>query len=275
MTAHSIFSASASERWLNCSGSVRLAAWAKLGGPGSGYALDDPQLLIYADAAEAGPGEESEYAAEGVMAHNMAARCFARGCDAATYIGKLGKGATAEMAAAVQVYLDTVRADKAQHGGTLLVEQRIRLPGIDGRMYGTADAALVHDFGLIVYDYKHGKGVPVSVESPQLLYYAIGFILSRPLAQRITNVEVVVVQPRCDFFDQKVRRRVMPLAEIYDFILRLRAGVRAAEQPNPPRVPGKWCRFCPAAKLCPDREVTPHFVRPSPDDLFDNLAEGN
>ena len=252
MTAHSTFSASASERWLNCPGSVQLAA-------------------------TAGPGAESEYAAEGTMAHDMATRCFARGHNAATYIGKLGKGATAEMAAAVQLYLDTVRADKAKHGveeSTLLIEQKIRLPGVDDRMFGTADAALIHPGGLTVYDYKHGKGVPVSVESPQLVYYALGFVLTRPLAQRIMHVEVVVVQPRCDFFDQKVRRRIVPPAEIYDFILRLRAGVRAAEATDAPRVPGKWCRFCPAASICPDREVVPHFVRPSPADLFDNL-EGN
>lgn len=247
MGAHSTYSASASERWLNCPGSVRLAAQAE-------------------------PEAESGYAAEGTMAHDMATRCFARGHDAAKYIGKLGKGATAEMAAAVQVYLDTVRADKEKYGGTLLVEQKVRMPGIDKRMFGTADAALIHSAGLIVYDYKHGKGVPVSVESPQLLYYAVGFILTRPLAQRITHVEVVVVQPRCDFFDQKVRRRIALPDEIYDFILRLRAGVRAAEAEDAPRVPGKWCRFCPAAALCPDREVVPHFVRPSPADLFDNLG---
>lgn len=250
MTAHSTFSASASERWLNCPGSVRLAA-------------------------QAGPAAESEYAAEGTLAHELAAKCFARGDDAPKYVGHFGaRSVTAEMAAAVQTYLNAVRADKEKYGGTLLVEQRVRLPGIDGRMFGTADAVLVHRAGLVVYDYKHGKGVPVSVESPQLLYYALGVVLSRPLAQRIVHIELVVVQPRCDFFDQKVRRRIVPPEEIYDFILRLRAGVRAAEAKDAPRVPGKWCRFCPAAALCPEREVVPHFVRPSPADLFDNLAEG-
>lgn len=251
MTAHSTFSASASERWLACPGSVRLAAQAE-------------------------PATESEYAVEGTLAHELATKCFARGDDAAKYIGHFGpRSVTAEMAAAVQIYLDTVRGDKKRLGGVLLVEQRVTMPGIDKRMFGTLDAALSLPNSLIVYDYKHGKGVPVSVESPQLLYYALGFILSRPLAQRTLNVELVVVQPRCTFFDQTVRRRVVPPEEIYDFILRLRAGVRAAEAKDAPRVPGKWCRFCPAASLCPDREVTPHFVRPSPDDLFDNLTEGN
>jgi len=44
--------------------------------------------------------------------------------------------------------------------------------------FGSADIIIVYDGGIIINDYKHGKGVQVSCEqNPQLMIYAYGSLL--------------------------------------------------------------------------------------------------
>src|SRR5688572_4731642 len=90
MGAHAKLAPSASHRWINCPGSIRMSA-----GEGS---------------------SETEYAAEGTCAHEIAAECLRFGRDALDYEGtehKVGKFefvVDEEMIEGVQLYVDHVRS---------------------------------------------------------------------------------------------------------------------------------------------------------------------
>ena len=87
----------------------------------------------------------STYAEEGAAAHMLAEICLNDGVDALALIGRElnGHAVDAEMADAVQVYLDAVRAE-LEPGDLLLVEQHFSLDRLrpPGEMFGTADAVI-------------------------------------------------------------------------------------------------------------------------------------
>jgi hypothetical protein len=237
-TGHSRFGASKAERWLHCTASV---------------------------AAEAPfPDTETEYAREGTALHAVAALCLESGQDAVEYVDREVEGFTIyeEQAEAVQVFLDTIRADKAARGGKLLVEQRFHLDWLHPEFFGTGDCLrLGSDNVLSVYDAKFGRGVAVEVvkpdgrKNPQLAYYGLGGIekLKRVLQSlnlRIDRVELVVVQPRAPHRDGPVRRVTLDHSELMELSDDLVLAAAEADGPNAKFVAGDWCKFCKAAGAC-------------------------
>jgi hypothetical protein len=190
--------------------------------------------------------------------------CLNNKADAAKYVGVrllasgiAGVEVTEEMAGAVQVYLDAVRGDLGDPSPEveLLIEHQFDLSRLHPGMFGTCDAVIIYKHaGLIrVFDYKHGQGVPVEVkDNPQLMYYALGALLT--ITHPVTEVEMVVVQPRCSHRDGPVRRHRIPAIELLDFSTDLIEYAKATEAPDAPLVPGDHCRFCPAAATCPALE---------------------
>lgn len=238
-TAHSKLGASSMHRWAECPGSVRLCVGA--------------------------PNGSTFFAAEGTAAHELAARCLTNGNDADVYGGEWEhdghKGEISEdMTEAVQVYLDAVRADAVEDDGSApirMIEQKFHLKELHADLFGTADCVQVWPGKKLmrVYDYKHGKGVPVDVASnPQLLYYALGALLSykKPIAE----VEIVIVQPRCAHPDGPVRRHRFKAVELLDFENDLMAAVKRTEDPNAELKTGDHCRWCPATVSCPQIKRT-------------------
>lgn len=231
--AHSKLGASSAYRWMSCAGSVALS--------------------------ERMPKRESEYAAEGTAAHTLAEACLKRGFDATEYVGEtMGVAGvpeftvTEEMAEAVQVYLDTVRGDRAD-GDVPLVEHRFALTEFHPAFFGTNDACLYKpaERKLVVYDYKHGRGVAVEVErNPQLMYYGLGAATaeSRPL----DVVELVIVQPRAQHRDGPVRRWQTTAQDLVEYAADLVEAAARTEASDAPLAAGDWCKFCPAAPVCPE-----------------------
>lgn len=234
LPAHSKLGASSAHRWMACPGSVRLGAGLE--------------------------SRSSIYAAEGSAAHALAAKCLENGNDADVYGGEWEhdghKGEiTDEMCEAVQVYLDTVRGDAIENGEApyRLVEHKFHLKEIHSDLFGTADCVQVWPCAKLmrVYDYKHGAGVAVGVDAnPQLLYYALGALLS--YKKPISYVELVVVQPRCDHPDGRVRRWRTTAVDLLDFEADLLDAVRRTEDPAAPLVLGEHCHWCAAAAICPE-----------------------
>lgn len=229
--AHSRLGASSMYRWSACPGSVRLC--------------------------EGVESKSSKYAEEGSDAHALAAYCLRRFHNPGFHIGKWldsdGRHffITQEMADAVQVYVDAVR-EAAPEGTPLQVEQRFDLSEVHDGCFGTADAVVWRDAEkrLTVFDYKHGAGLPVTVENnPQLQYYGLGALLASGYPAR--TVRLVIVQPRCDHPDGPVRSWEIDAIDLLDFRADLKAYAAATEKPGAPLVPGDHCRFCPAAPLCP------------------------
>ena len=208
--AHASLGASSCKRWWNCPGSIRLS--------------------------EGIPKTSSRYADEGTAAHEVGEMCFKQNRDAAEFIGRFitvhGNKfeVDEEMAEAVQVYVDFVR--EAAKAGELRIEQKIDLAPLKppAPMFGTTDAvvlAFTANTGIIkAIDYKHGAGVAVEVEdidiegvdhgNKQGRYYALGTWLGLPKDQRdrITTVEVVIVQPRAYHVDGPTRTETLTIAEL-------------------------------------------------------------
>jgi hypothetical protein len=102
---------------------------------------------------------------------------------------------------------------------------------------------------LIVIDFKYGAGVYVDpVKNSQLMYYGLGAF--REANQLIEKIELGIVQPRCG--DGKYRSWTIDTMDLLDFKNDLIAYATATAQPNAPFKAGGWCRFCPAAGICPE-----------------------
>jgi len=233
--AHSQLGASSSKRWFACPASVPLS-----------------------DGVEQ---KESKYAAEGTAAHELAEMALVQNKPANAFIGEDINGfeVTDEMAEAVQVYVDEV-ARRAGEFTDVSIEQRFSLDWIDPELFGTNDCAIYDDLGtLTIMDYKHGRGVAVEArDNPQLLYYALG--AARGL--ELSEVRLVIVQPRCDHPDGPVREWVVTPDELKKFEITLKDRVavvntaRLVKNKNIHNLykdyaeAGDHCRFCPASGFC-------------------------
>lgn len=223
-TLHSKLGASSMYRWSLCPGSVRLSETVP-------------------------PSPTSSYAAEGHLAHEIAAEVL-QGLP-------WRKGIDPEMQSHIEIYVEEVlktwdRAKKYKDS-KLVVEQRFDLSKIKPGLFGTADAVIwdARDKVLSVYDLKFGAGIPVSVErNPQLMYYALGALLESSIEPE--RIEIFVVQPRCAVDGETIRSWDTTLETLLDFAMELFDYAEATEQPDARLVPGEPCRFCPAATVCPE-----------------------
>ena len=242
--AHAKLSPSAAHRWINCPGSIR--------------------------ESEGVPNVSSKFAEEGTAAHTLAEECLRVGADASHFagdhvnltlggIGKLDPDGTSfevteEMADAVQVYLDTVREIAFAHPDIEFeVEAQLDMRDVPGMAFGTGDFCAYDPAQkkLTIIDYKHGRGVPVEANAnPQLFAYAIG-TAKRYHNRGLSEIELIVVQPRCPHPDGPVRRYICPAIELLDFETDLAEAALRTMQPDAPLLPGEWCKFCPAAFKCP------------------------
>ncbi len=227
---HSPLGASSAERWMRCSGSVALI-----------------QALGPIEA------DEPDYRRDGTQAHALAAHCLNANCDAWEAMGEFD-AISAEMADAVQVYLNYVRS----LGGDRYVEHRVHRPEFHPQFYGTVDFAAVSrvNEATEIVDYKHGVGVVVEArDNPQLKYYAYGFIGDGPTADLPVmdgeTVKLTIVQPRALWHpDGVIRSWETTAGDIRRWareVLRPameRAGEQSFEL-------GEHCRFCPAKLVCP------------------------
>lgn len=228
------------------------------------------------------PSLPSPYADEGTVAHLVCEWGLRTGRDAVEFVGRVAvqiitkggeriyefkedlhtfKGATLtgleievteEMAEAVQVYLDAVRFDMETFGlkiEDIKIEYKFHLTSIHKDAFGTNDCNLPILFDrVIVYDYKHGKGVVVDVEeNKQLMYYALGACQEGDF----NTVEIVIVQPRAS--GDPIRRWTLSVKELELFAQELRGKIDATRDLKAPLQCGPWCKktFCPAMATCP------------------------
>lgn len=244
--SHSLLSASGSERWLACPGSVA-----------AGRGL---------------PDFTTPEAAEGTVAHHLAELALG-GADPDQFHGhKYLTGGhvvpvTGDMLDAIDVYVRTVRDDADT--ATAPVHWRAEpdltaeLAKVDPDLGGHADCELVipRSGTLKVYDYKHGIGEHVDVEgNRQLMAYALGTYLraTREFPDAMFNeVEVVIVQPRSYQDGDPVRRTTMLAVDMMDWIQVLKAGADATRSAGAPFSKGDHCQFCPARGVpgkCPEMD---------------------
>lgn len=259
---HAELGASVAPRWIACPGSIQLSR----GLP---------------------EAPSSSYAEEGTQAHAVAELSLNKGVEPEFFVGMEVEGAVVpeEMVEHVKVYTDHCRR-LMREADSFWIERRISLAKLNppGPMFGTSDfsAYIRANRQLHVVDLKFGVGVVVDVvENEQLLYYALGVVLSLDLAEYpVDEIEITVVQPRAVHSDGVIRSWTITYEQLIEFAADLMDAARKTQEPNAPLVAGSHCRFCPASGICPaqrDRAlaiaeqefsvVETEFVPPAPETI--------
>ena len=223
MTLHAKLSASGSERWLRCPGSVK---------------------------AEEGIKESfSVFAAEGTAAHELAELCLTTNNQPEHYVGQLFSGfaVDAEMAEHVQTYIDYVKQFNGEH----FYEVRVDFSPWVPEGFGTSDAIVIDSAKRVMHiiDLKYGKGVEVYADNnTQAQLYALGAINDFAYIYDVDKIFVHIVQPRRDHISDWS----LTLNELMTFGKKAQQGAMEALKPNAAKYPGeKQCQWCKAKPTCP------------------------
>ena len=253
---HAKLAPSASARWIPCTGSV---------------------------AATEGLPEQppSEYAAEGSVAHEVAAYCLKNGTDAKHQVGQVLESdgfeftVDDEMAEFVQVYVDKVRTRK----GEQMIEECLDLQDVYGvdLQFGTGDAITmdVDAKQIVVDDLKFGRGIIVYAENnPQMYSYAAGALVLLDMLGDWETIKVAIHQPRCGHYDEHVITR----AELEAWMVTATKSAQEAmaligksdEEIAAHFVAGPaQCQWCPLKGTCPAAAT---FVHKTVYENFDDLT---
>lgn len=225
---HSKFSASGSERWLNCPGSVTLS--------------------------EGIPSKDSVWSREGTVAHEvLEQRLRERIQNGRIHLAAVEKEATREMVGHVEHAASFILGLKQKLPyADILVETRIALPFIHPEMFGTFDAAIVDHFGVLhVIDFKYGAGHAVNpVKCLQMIVYGMG--LAARYDWNFRQARLWIIQPRIKGYDGPTFWDIS-IPDLKRYVDVFREGVRRAETQPTVFKEGSHCHWCPARPICPSK----------------------
>ncbi|MDU1415620.1 MAG: DUF2800 domain-containing protein [Veillonella sp.] len=221
---HALLGASSSARWLVCTPSARLEAMF--------------------------PDEQSPYAAEGTIAHDLAESILRHKLEGKK-APKLDDYST-EMIEAVNRYVDIceekVNESRARSSDAeAMIEARLDFSRWVPDGFGTGDMVIVADGILEVIDLKYGKGVPVSaIENTQMRLYALGAYDINEFLYDIKSVRMTIVQPRLD----SISTDEMALEELLDWGEEIKPIAQRAFNGEGDCTPCDYCNFCKARHTC-------------------------
>lgn len=226
---HLVFRPSGAHRWLNCPGSAWVSTAVKT--------------------------RSSSYAAEGTMAHAWLSH-YLTGKPVTEFLKEDDKEIEIppEDMELIKRMADLVQDMALLEGAELLVETKIHKVFADHRISGTADIILHAPGRLMIFDYKHGAGKKVKVESnPQITLYLLmaAAVLGVDIAK--TDLEMGIIQPRGR--GEGLTIWVPPQSYLENFIKNVEAAIRRAYVPDPAFLQGPWCWGCPGEELgaCPSK----------------------
>jgi hypothetical protein len=230
--AHATLGASGAARWMNCPGSIALEA-------------------------AVGEAYESEAARQGTAAHALAETALRERNSPLQYVGVTMEGVevTTDMAEAVSVFTDYCERLRTHAGYSVGIEQQFNLDVLNppAPMFGTADFWASYGYTLEIVDLKYGMGIVEANQNKQLLYYALGAVLATGMQPE--KVKVTIIQPRAGHSDGAIRSFEVDMLELAEFANELLAAAHATQDPNAPRIPGTWCKWCKASGKCPEQHA--------------------
>ena len=221
---HALLGASSSARWLVCTPSARLEAMF--------------------------PDEQSPYAAEGTIAHDLAESILRHKLEGKK-APKLDDYST-EMIEAVNRYVDICEekvneARARSSDAEAMIEARLDFSRWVPDGFGTGDMVIVADGILEVIDLKYGKGVPVSaIENTQMRLYALGSYDINEFLYDVKSVRMTIVQPRLD----SISTDEMALEELLDWGEEIKPIAQRAFRGEGECTPCDYCNFCKARHTC-------------------------
>lgn len=221
---HALLGASSSARWLVCTPSARLEAMF--------------------------PDEQSPYAAEGTVAHDLAESILRHKLEGKK-APKLDDYST-EMVEAVNRYVDICEekvneARARSSDAEVMIEAKLDFSRWVPEGFGTGDMVIVADGILEVIDLKYGKGVPVSaIENTQMRLYALGAYDVNEFLYDVKTVRMTIVQPRLD----SVSTDEMALEELLDWGEEIKPIAQRAFRGEGDCTPCDYCNFCKARHTC-------------------------
>lgn len=220
---HALLGASSSARWLVCTPSARLESMF--------------------------PDEQSPYAAEGTVAHDLAESILRHKLEGK----KLPKhDHSAEMVEAVNRYVDICEekvneARARSSDAEVMIEAKLDFSRWVPEGFGTGDMVIVADGVLEVIDLKYGKGVPVSaIENTQMRLYALGAYDVNEYLYDIKTVRMTIVQPRLD----SVSTDELSVEELLDWGDEVKPIAQKAWNGQGECTPCDYCNFCKARHTC-------------------------
>ncbi len=236
---HSDFSASGSERWLNCPGSVALSRkrpkspdnfWS-VGGSVGHYYLE----LWLKNFIKTGNIKQ-------VPKSLLKAKNVYR---------------------AVKKAVEIVAENWDRESELLQLETRVSLEYIYEGVFGTGDIRIYDPIfrRLKIYDYKQGQSL-VETEynnrgirnfNTQLMFYALGSAYEIGF-DKIDEIEIGVIQPNVGHADGVFRVSVFGIETLKTYETFFRKGIERALKPNAKVFAGKWCHWCTAKDICPVQE---------------------
>lgn len=233
MSSHALLSPSSAHRWLNCPLAPRLEA----------------QL----------PERTSEYAKEGTTAHSvceLTAKKHFKKIKAAECTRKIKKLKTDptwddEMLHTAETYVDHLaeRAMQFEKEPYIAFEVKVDISDYVPEAFGRCDCVMFGGDTLVITDYKHGKGVPVSAENnPQLMLYALGALkLYKPLfGNALKNMEIYIDQPHLNSYEGWK----CTADELVAWGEEIKPKAQMAYMGFGEYHAGDWCRFCRANGIC-------------------------
>lgn len=255
--AHMTWAASATQRNWTCAGALAMATLA-------------------------GEEVESEYAARGTAAHEIAEQVLKYSSPTDQPFGVedcLGNvvhtkqheiKVDQEIVDTAQMYVDYVEQTRSNE---LWIEKQFSLDALDPPFEagGTIDAAKLYRAERLIeiVDLKGGTGVVEVNENKQTRSYALALLLNMPeVAREIDWIKVTIVQPRAPHPDGRIRSETFHVADLIDWtgelllaMNRSRAALDAFEALDGSRPTFEaWaeanlttgaCKFCPAEGFCP------------------------
>jgi len=243
---HAKLSASSSERWLRCPGSVK--------------------------AEESIPNTSSAYAQEGTLAHELADRCLSKFEDAKSCLGTEISNAEIEqeMVNYVQLYLDYVRTYESFDTNSFC-EMRVDFSNVVPEGFGTSDYIVVDikERTLHIFDLKYGKGVLVEAHgNTQLMLYAIGLLNTKPeYKDKVDNIVLHIVQPRMSNYDIWEISK----CQLNEFASHVKDRAKLALSTDAQRKAGeKQCKWCRVKDNC---KVLSTYIQKTITSEFENVDE--
>lgn len=245
---HAILGPSSAYRWLACTPSARF----------------EEQI----------PEQESEFALEGTLAHELAALILSgrsgifKGKQKAynEYLEEIEKRivefyytgtkstqdaqkAYFHMLEYAEEWASLITEQATEHNGQIFIEQEYDISAYVPLGFGTADATVVSKKVLLVTDLKFGAGVPVTATAnKQLMLYGVGALLKAvESGHKPETVILTISQPRAGG-TSKWEISVPELLKWAEFEVRPKALLAIAGQGE--FVAGSHCLFCKARTNC-------------------------